>query len=353
MGSSVRVLIAEDEPKSFEILKRVLRRNNWIVDSALDGEQALTMFKESPYEVLLTDLNMPKMNGMELISRVRNEVTQKPLVVMFTAYKDAGIKARAQELEIDGFFTKPVDFKNLFACIFEGLKRHKKNNGRRDSSAEIQIPEDLDLIQPPFVGVAIAVSTGGPQTLKILFENLKPPFNASLFLVQHGPGWVLDALAESLNNEYEFPIQLAADGMIPEVDQVYLAPGDRHLGINPETFCIELSSDPPEHFLRPAADSLFRSAARAFGKYCVGVVLSGLGKDGVLGAKEIYGAGGKILIQDPKTAVANTMPQGVIDSDVKLQVVPINQMAKTLLKNTLNMSQQLNGIKKLKLISKL
>jgi two-component system chemotaxis response regulator CheB len=346
MGSSVRVLIAEDESKSFEILKRVLGRNNWIVDSALDGEQALTMFKESPYEVLLTDLNMPKMNGMELISRVRNEVTQKPLVVMFTAYKDAGIKARAQELEVDGFFTKPVDFKKLFECILNGLTRLKKEKKKGSSLSEIQTPKDLDLIQPPFIGVAIAVSTGGPQTLKILFDSLTLPFNASLFLVQHGPGWVLEALAESLNNEYEFPIQLATDGMKPQVDQIYLAPGDRHLGINPETFCLELSNDPPEHFLRPAADALFRSAARAFGKYCVGIVLSGLGKDGALGAKKICNFGGKVLIQDPKTALANTMPKMAIDSEIKHQVVPINQMAKTLLKNTLNMSQQLNGIKK-------
>ncbi len=347
MGSIVRVLIAEDESKSFEILKRVLTKNNWIVDSALNGEQALTMFQESSYEVLLTDLNMPKMNGLELIGRVRNEVTPKPLVIMFTAYRDANIKIRALELGIDGFFTKPVNFNQLFACIFEGLKNRRKNKRKEALLNDIQATKDPELIQPPFVGVVVAVSTGGPQTLKILFENLKLPLHASIFIVQHGPDWVLEELASSLNKEYEFQVQLAIDGMEPKENQVYLAPGDRHLGIDPDTYRFKLSDAPPEHFLRPAADFLFRSAAKAFGKYCVGMVLSGLGKDGMLGVKQIFESGGKILVQDPKTAVADTMPKMAIDSGIPNQVVPLNRMAQTLLSKTLKMSEQLNGLKKL------
>jgi len=346
MGSIVRVLIAEDESKSFEILKRVLTKNNWIVDSAINGEQALTMFQESSYEVLLTDLNMPKMNGMELIGRVRNEVTPKPLVIMFTAYRDTNIKNRALELGINGFFTKPVDFNKLFACIFEGLKTRRKNKRKEASLNEFRTPKDPDLIQPPFVGVVVAVSTGGPQTLKILLENLQLPLHASLFLVQHGPDWVLEELASSLNNEYELQVQLAVEGIEPKENQIYLAPGDKHLGIDPETFRLELSDAPPEHFLRPAADFLFRSAAKAFGKYCVGMVLSGLGKDGMLGAKSICESGGKILVQDPKTAVADTMPKMAIGSGIPHQVVPLDRMAQTLLSNTLKMKEQLNRLKK-------
>ncbi len=342
MGSSVRVLIAEDESKSFEILKRVFGKNNWIVHSAMDGEEALTMLRETPYEILLTDLNMPKMSGMELIGRVRNEVPPQPLIIMFTAYRDVNIKNRALELGIDGFFTKPVDFNNLFACIFKGLKNRRKNKRKEACSDVFQAPEDLDSIQPPFPGVAIVVSTGGPQTLKILFDSLTLPFNASLFLVQHGPDWVLDSLAEMLNSKYEFPVQLAVDGMEPKESQVYLAPGDKHLGIDPETFCFQLTDDPLEHFLRPVGDYLFRSAARAFGKYCVGVVLSGLGKDGALGAKKICDFGGQILIQDPKTAVADTMPKMVVESGIPHQVVALDRMAQTLLKNTSSLSNQLN-----------
>ena len=187
MGSSVRVLIAEDESKSFEILKRVLERNNWVVDSAQNGEQALTMFQETPYEVLLTDLNMPKMNGMELIGRVRNEVTPRPLMIMFTAYRDVNIKNRALELGIDGFFTKPVDFNNLFACVFKGLKTRRKNKRKEASLNDLQASKDTDSIHPPFPAVAIAVSTGGPQTLKVLFDSLTLPFDAPFFMVQHGP----------------------------------------------------------------------------------------------------------------------------------------------------------------------
>ena len=343
MSSSVRVLIAEDESKFFEVLKRVLEKNNWIVDGAKNGEDALKMLKESSYQVLLTDLNMSKMNGMELISHVRNEVTQKPLLIMVTAFSDPAIKTRALQLEIDGFFTRTMHVKNLFACIFKGIKRLKKDERKRASLKVIHTSKDPDSIHPPFVGVVIAVSTGGPQTLQKLFANLTPPFNSSLLMVQHGPGWVLGPLAESLDNDYEFQVQLATDGMKPRVDRVYLAPGDRHLCINPETFCFELSDDPPEHFLRPAADPLFRSGARAFGKYCVGVVLSGLGNDGAMGVKKICDFGGKVLIQDPKTAVAKAMPQAAINSGVEHQVVPLRLMAQTILKKTSILSQQLHS----------
>ncbi len=200
----------------------------------------------------------------------------------------------------------------------------------------------LDSIYPPFVGVVIAVSTGGPQTLRKFLSQLTPQFGCTIIIVQHGPAWALQSMAKRLNKEYEFNIELAAHEMKAKINHIYLAPGDTHLVINPRNHRLELNSNPREHALRPAADPLFRSAALAFGKYCVGMVLSGLGHDGTAGIKVISEFGGTILIQDPKSSIARYMPQAAIDSGVKHQVTPLEKMAGTLLKNISNLNKNLN-----------
>lgn len=196
---------------------------------------------------------------------------------------------------------------------------------------------------PPFVGVVIAVSTGGPQTMRKFFDTLPSPFPFSIFMVQHSPAWALESMVRNLNRDYDFCVELAADGMKPKINHVYLAPGDVHLTINPINHCLVLTKDAREYYLRPAADPLFRSAALAFGAYCIGMVFTGLGKDGTAGAKVIADAGGTILIQDPKTAVSKFMPQAAIDSGVKHQTVPLNIMARVLTQNTLVLSKKLKA----------
>ena len=200
----------------------------------------------------------------------------------------------------------------------------------------------LDSTYPPFVGAVIAVSTGGPQTLRKFLGQLTPQFGGTILIVQHGPAWALQSMARRLNKEYEFNIELAAHEMKTQSNHIYLAPGDTHLVINPRNHCLELNNNPREHALRPAADPLFRSAAKAFGKYCVSVVLTGLGRDGTAGIKVISESGGTVLIQDPKTSIASYMPQAAIDSGVKHQVVSLEKMAETLLKNISNLNKKLN-----------
>ena len=200
----------------------------------------------------------------------------------------------------------------------------------------------LDSTVPPFVGVVIAVSTGGPQTLEKFFDQLTPQFGCTILLVQHGPAWSLKHMIKRLNKEYAFNIKMAENGMKTQIDHIYLAPGDTHLVISPKSHRLVLNNNPREHALRPAADPLFRSAAKAFGKYCVSVVLTGLGRDGTAGIKVISESGGTVLIQDPKTSIASYMPQAAIDSGVKHQVVSLEKMAETLLKNISNLNKKLN-----------
>lgn len=332
-----RVLIAEDEKKSFLILKRVFVDQNWSVESASDGEEALRKLKQSSFDILLTDLNMPKMNGMELIGRVRAGVKPIPLTIMFTAYHDPEIRKRALELGVHDFLTKPVDLKKLFSSIFNGLSTIHRKNGKASSS----LAEKSSPIVPPLVGVVIASSFGGPQTLTRILDSISTPFNCAIFLVQHGPDWSLSSLAQSLNKGNEFEVQLATDGLKPETDNVYIAPGNRHLYIDADSFRFKLVDSPPENFVRPAADPLFRSAATTFGSFCAAVILTGMGRDGGQGIRSVAEMGGTVLIQDPKTALMPSMPKAAINTGVQHQIVALDRMGETIMDTALRLSETL------------
>ena len=185
-------------------------------------------------------------------------------------------------------------------------------------------------MKPPYVAVVLAVSTGGPQTLATLFENFHCPIKTPIFLVQHAPGWALTSIASSLNRKFDFDCQVAEDGMLPKKNCVYIAPGDRHMVLSPRGHSIRIIDTPKENFVRPAADPLFKSVANAFGSHSIGVVLSGMGKDGKAGSEAIKSAGGVILAQDPKTAISPYMPRSVINADIKAQVVPLCSLGQTL-----------------------
>ena len=106
---------------------------------------------------------------------------------------------------------------------------------------------------------------------------------AAFFVVQHGPAWMLETFSQRLMKETSFKVKMAANYMVPELGTVYLAPGDKHMLVDEHTLKLVINDGPKENFVRPAADPLFRSVAKAFGRYTVAVVLTGLGKDGSQG----------------------------------------------------------------------
>ncbi len=331
-----KILLVDDETKSFEILKRVLSNSNWIVESASNGEEALKLLKDSPFNILVTDLNMPIMNGMELVSRVQAEIHPKPKIIMTTAYGFDEVRKRAMDLGVYAFLTKPLDYKVMAQTLYKCYEGSKNN-----ASSIVHQNLDTQRKKPPFIGVGIAVSTGGPQTLKQIFNKWTLPSEAAFFIVQHGPEWCLESIAERFNSELGVKAGLAKDGELPKSRQVYIAPGNHHLCIDPKTYKLKLVDSPPEHFLRPAADPLFRSAAESLGPHFLGIILTGLGRDGTHGAQLAADMGGKILIQDPGTAIAPFMPKSAIQSGVKHQMATLEGMRQAIEDHVSKLSKNL------------
>lgn len=322
-----KLLFAGDHTKSTEQLKRFLVKFNWIFMETTSREEALNILKNSSFDIFLVDLNLSELNGMELINSVQVEVNPKPKVIIITEYEFPEIRKRATELNVFGYFTKPLHPKKFTECLYRAAFETNLPLQKKEAQFK-QVKKN----KPPFVGIFIAVSTGGPQTLKQLFTHWDFSNQSSVFIVQHGPDWALDTIPNRLIRSFNCSAHIAQEGVQPETGKIYIAPGDQHLCIGLNNYQLNLVDSPPENFFRPAADPLFRSGAYAFGRYGIGVVLSGLGCDASLGAKMIAENGGTVLIQDPQTAVAPHMPRFAIESGIDHKVVPLMEMGNAISK---------------------
>jgi two-component system chemotaxis response regulator CheB len=148
--------------------------------------------------------------------------------------------------------------------------------------------------------------------IRTFFKRIERPERASYFIILHGPGWASEALADQIQMELPLPVVIPVDGEKVAQGTVYVAPGEKHMVVDPEGPVIRLQATPPENFLRPSADPLFRSLAAAYGTHAIGVVLGGSGCDGSVGCGHIKIGEGAVIVQDPASAVSPQMPQNVI-----------------------------------------
>jgi len=182
------------------------------------------------------------------------------------------------------------------------------------------------------VGIGIGASAGGPRALLTLLAGLELPRTAFAFLVQHIHPKFTGILGRRLNEAARLPVVEAEDGAVAHPGRVYLAPGGRHLRVERAGafFRTRLTEQPPRHGVRPSVDELFLSLAVAFGPRTIGVVLTGMGRDGVEGARTIKQQGGTVLAEAESTCVVYGMPRALAEAGLADRLVPIDEMAAAL-----------------------
>lgn len=321
-----KILIAEDDTTSALILERTLEKKGYSVAVAPNGMEALAALKRERFDVILTDWMMPKMDGIELIHRVRAEFSTPPLIMVITVLTSASARDHALSAGADDYLGKPYHPREVLSHLETLISRRDQSVSNHQDPTVAAVQES-----PPFIGICIAASTGGPEAVSNVLKQLALPHEAALFIALHGPAWMFESFVERLNRATSSTVLLAADGVRVAPAHIYVAPGDRHLVIESSPPTLRLRDTPPENYVRPAADPLFRSVAEVFGSQSIAVVLTGMGRDGKAGASVIASAGGVVIVQDPKTAVSPYMPKSVIASGDAQEVLPLTEIPNRIL----------------------
>jgi two-component system chemotaxis response regulator CheB len=322
--SSIRVLIVDDSAVYREFLTHLLGSDPQIEVAAAvrDGAAALEAVIALRPHVITMDVNMPGMNGYDVTRRIM-ETHPTPIIVV-SASDDAGeveMSFKAMESGAVAVISKLRGGDSLDALaqsheliqmvkLMSEVRVIKRWARRQTPSCEpfSQSPGPQVSGAPAGIGaILIGASTGGPVPIRTIISSLPPGFAAAVLVVQHiavgfGRGFV-----EWLSEISRLPVHVAEDGELVVVGHVYVAPDDAHLGVR-EGPRVRLSHDEPENGLRPAVSHLFRSAARVYGRRVVGVLLSGMGKDGAEELKALRDLGAVTFAQSSESCVVFGMP---------------------------------------------
>jgi len=332
----LRVLVVDDSPTIRSVVSRVLSSAAGIerVDVAVDGKAAVEAVRRSPPDVVVLDVEMPVMDGITALREIRRMHPRLP-VLMFSSLTQRGGQATIDALlaGANDYLPKPAGSLAEVTATIEGemLPRLAAlcDRGDRASADTVAVRRPSRAERVAVRGIAIGVSTGGPAALAEILPVFAADCPVPILIVQHMPAFFTAQLASRLSKTIGREVREATEGEPLGPGTVLLAPGGRHMGVAAGGIHgrIQLTDTAPEHSCRPAADVLFRTAARQWGAGSLGIVLTGMGRDGLAGAGQIVEAGGSVLAQDEFTSVVWGMPGEVARAGLADAVLPLSQLA--------------------------
>jgi two-component system chemotaxis response regulator CheB len=348
----IRVLVVDDSFFMRKILVNLLndpRHGITVIDTAKNGLEAIEKNKSLKPDVITMDIEMPHMDGL---SALRQIITDFPVpVVMLSAHTGKGTETTIRALEMGAVdcIRKPLgipitDLDEIKTELIEKVKMASLTHPQKRSEDYPRGPgsrrnlnenfrqntrkEDLSRVLAHTI-VAIASSTGGPRALNELLSQIPEGFPAAIVIVQHISTGFTKALARRLDECSSLKVLETEEGQKVLTGHAYIAPAGRHLVIqgSPGNYQTHLTDTPPRMGVRPSADIMMQSVAKSAGRHSVGIILTGMGRDGALGLKEIHEAGGKTFAQDPESCVVYGMPKAAVDDGVVDQQLTLREIA--------------------------
>ncbi|MFM8706129.1 MAG: chemotaxis-specific protein-glutamate methyltransferase CheB [Planctomycetia bacterium] len=333
----IRVLLVDDSATIRGLLSATLGADPGlkVVGAAANGRLGVEMVATTSPDLVVLDVEMPVLDGIGALKEIRRLSPKLP-VVMFSSLTERGAKATLDALlaGANDYAAKPagLDAAEVAAKIRDELiakiKALVPRGVPRAQAAVPSAPSRPVPIRQPVRGVVIAVSTGGPTALAEMLPAFAAASPVPVLIVQHMPAFFTAQLAERLTKVTAATVREAVHGMPLAPGDVLLAPGGRHLAIESDGrgVRVRITDDPPENSCRPAADVLFRSATAIWGAGTLGIVLTGMGRDGLAGSRAIVAAGGAVLAQDELSSTVWGMPGEVVRAGLADAVLPLAQL---------------------------
>lgn len=347
--NAINVMLVDDSSVIRGALRRIIENDPAInvIGSVPNGELAITSAKKDQPDIVILDIEMPVMDGLTALPKIL-EVSPNSKVIMFSTLteKGASVTLKAFSLGAVECLVKPSgtqavgegsEFQTQILTLIKGLAPEEARTSNKEqpsasalaqttTSSSIQLrPVDPHAKKPSLV--AIGSSTGGPQALFDVIKNFKD-FDVPILVTQHMPATFTKILAEHIEQQSGIPAFEGAEGMRVESGKVYVAPGGYHmlLDMSSGSLKIKLDDGPEENFCKPAVDPMYRSAVELFGSQVLGVILTGMGQDGLEGGRALVEKGGRLIAQDEKSSTVWGMPGAVATAGLCCEVLPLDEI---------------------------
>ena len=319
----IRVLVVDDSNVVRKLLSELINRepDMEVVGVACDGAEAMTMFMDLVPDVITMDIQMPNVDGLSALEQIINHHPTPVIMISKLVQSESNVALKALDLGAFDFLSKPCAndaARDLFRLrlaekvrnaasvdIQKLIARRRKAGNSGSLKDEVETYSCLQLSDKLLNKkcVAIGISTGGPPALNSLLSKLRRPM-PPIFIVQHMPATFTASFAKRLDQRTDLKVVEASDGELVCADTVYVAPGSDHMlvGNSSAGIAIHLNNDELVHGHRPAVDLMMASVAEVYGNQCLGVIMTGMGRDGVAGCQSIKEAGGLVLGQDQESS---------------------------------------------------
>ncbi len=352
-----KILVVDDSALMRRVMCDIINNDERfeVVDKANNGLMAFDLLSRKSYDAVVLDVNMPKMDGLQLLLELR-KYKIPARVMMASTYTEEGAKTTLEALEYGAldFIHKPNSaeecrveaFQNRLLEILalvanSNYPTFETPQKQAESLLAVQKTVDIVRMKPLREGlakvVAIASSTGGPRALQSVIPRLPKNLQAPILLVQHMPKGFTASLAERLNSMSELDVKEAVDGDVLENGKVYVARGGMHMQVRKNSMrqcVIRYTDEPTREGVKPCANYMYESLMESFYDEVICVVMTGMGCDGTEGIKNL-GTKKKVYVitQDQDTSVVYGMPKSVTAEGLTDQIVPLEKIAQEIILN--------------------
>ena len=345
--TKIKVLVVDD---SAFVRKVFLERLSLdpeieVVGTAQDPYFARDKIVELDPDIILLDIEMPRMDGLTFLKKIMKHYPKKIIIVSSIAEGGGEVALKALELGAVDVIAKPGASYSVEEMIDQLIEKIKEVHAvplrkvhRVEKSIEKSIEEGIreknkSLLRTTNKIIAIGASTGGTEAIQYLLQRM--PINCPpIVIVQHMPMQFTKAFANRLNQLCEIKVKEAENREILSPGKALIAPGNLHMELNRSgaIYNVRLVEAPLVHHQRPAVDVLFNSVSQYAGRNAVGVLLTGMGKDGALGLLNMKNAGAFTIAQDEKSCVVYGMPKEAVEMGAVNKIVPLSRIVQEILK---------------------